>query len=404
MRIPVTFEYRQIKVSELMQYHKYDQVLTYCQRCSNYGVNHSCPDFDFDVKDYISEFTYATVIMTSIDTLRIGKNPELFEGGQFESRVLTNYTKDKEDYSGHWMSALSMKAFNEIKDWMSDRLIDAEREIDGALSLPPGSCTRCKECLKQIDKPCIKPEVLRYSLEALGFLVSDVYREVFAKELGWVQGQLPEAFNTCSVLLTKEALSMDRITRTIGHRDFVVSEVMETERLILRPFEVTDNSDLYEYLGDEVVVRYEPYSTFSWEECITEAECRSRNDSFYAVVLKETGKVIGNIYFNRVHPEHIDTYELGYVFNRHYGGKGYATEGASKIVDYAFNVLGAHRIVAHCNTENTPSWRLLERLGMRREATRVRNMFFDRDEHGQPMWFDSHQYAILAEEYLANSE
>lgn len=404
MRIPVKFDYRQIKVSELMQYHKQVQVLTYCQRCSNYGVNHSCPDFDFDVRSYVSEFNYATVVMTGIDTMKISKHPEFFEKSRFESRVLDNYTKGKEDYSGNWMSELSMKAFNEIKDWMSGRLIEAEREIGEAMSLPPGSCTRCKECLKQKGHECVKPELLRYSLEALGFLVSDIYHEVFGKELGWAQGQLPETFNTCSVLLTKEALPVDRITRIIGHKDFVAREIMETDRLVLRPFMATDTSDLYEYLGDEKVVRFEPYSTFSYEECKTEAECRSHNDSFYAVVLKTSGKVIGNVYFNKVHPEHVESYELGYVFNRHYSGKGYATEAAAKVVDYAFRILGAHRIAAYCNTENVPSWRLLERLGMRREATRLKNMFFDRDEHGQPIWFDSYQYALLAEEYLAVSD
>ena len=138
-----------------------------------------------------------------------------------------------------------------------------------------------------------------------------------------------------------------------------------SDRLIIRRFNENDWHDLYEYLSDEEVVKFEPYGTYSEDQAKEEAINRAKSDIFYAVCLKETGKVIGNLSFMK---GDFDTWELGYVFNRKYQGNGYATESSEKLVDYAFSNLGARRIIAMCSPLNTRSWKLLERLKMRREG------------------------------------
>ncbi len=174
---------------------------------------------------------------------------------------------------------------------------------------------------------------------------------------------------------------------------------METNRLILRPFTPDDWKDLYEYLSKEEVVRFEPYSVFDEESCRNEAVNRSGNEAFLAVCLKNGGKVIGNVYFQKKEPTEFLTWEIGYVFNPDYYGKGYATEAAARMLRYGFEELHAHRIVAGCNTGNAPSWRLLERLSMRREATFEKAAFFKRNKAGEALWFDSFSYAIREDEY-----
>lgn len=174
--------------------------------------------------------------------------------------------------------------------------------------------------------------------------------------------------------------------------------LLNTKRLILRYFNKNDWEDLYEYLSDAQVVRYEPYDVYTKEMAQQEAVGRANNTSFIAVCLQDSGKLIGNLYLEKVEPKKIDTYEIGYVFNRNYSGMGYATEAASNLVDYVFSNLGAHRIIAHCNTKNTASWKLLERLNFRREAERINNMFFDVAD-GKPLWFSSYQYAKLKTEH-----
>jgi len=57
-----------------------------------------------------------------------------------------------------------------------------------------------------------------------------------------------------------------------------------------------------------------------------------------------------------------------------------------------------HRVVAHCNPENTASWRLLEKIGFRREGLLRQDVFFRRDAGGEPLWADTCVYALLAPE------
>ena len=171
---------------------------------------------------------------------------------------------------------------------------------------------------------------------------------------------------------------------------------IETQRLLIRPFDPADWEDLHEYLSDEKVVRYEPYSVYTADESRLEAVRRSNDPAFWAVCLKDGGKLIGNLYLAG---QPFETWELGYVFNASYQGMGYATEAAACLLDHAFGRLGARRVTAMCNPLNTASWRLMERLGMRREGHLIQNVWFKRDERGDPIWADTYEYAILAEEW-----
>lgn len=173
-------------------------------------------------------------------------------------------------------------------------------------------------------------------------------------------------------------------------------ENITSKRMIIRNFQEDDWQDLYEYLSDEEIVKYEPYGVFSKVQAKEEAKCRSIDDSFYAVCLKETGKLIGNIYFNK---GDFDTWTLGYVFNKNYHNKGYATESIKTLIDYAFKNWKTRRIIALCNPLNTSSWKLLERLNMRREGELIKNIYFKKDINNNPIWCNTYEYAILKTEW-----
>jgi len=170
---------------------------------------------------------------------------------------------------------------------------------------------------------------------------------------------------------------------------------LKTERLIIRNFAATDGPDLYEYLSDAEVVKFEPYRPFSKEAAYAEAKRRAGDANFLAVCLRD-GKLIGNLYFAK---GEFDTWEVGYVFNRNYWGKGYATESLKAIIEFAFSNLSAHRIIARCDPQNINSWRLLERAGMQREGTSLRSVYFFTDENNNPIWKDTYEYAILKAEF-----
>ncbi len=172
--------------------------------------------------------------------------------------------------------------------------------------------------------------------------------------------------------------------------------MIETQRLIVRRFTSEDWKDLHEYLSDPKVVFYEPYEVFTENECKTEAIRRSNDDTFWAVCLKENKKLIGNIYLSM---QEFDTWELGYVFNFSYQGKGYAIESARAVVDYAIKQCAVRRITAKCNPDNEKSWRLLERLNMRREGHLKQNVYFKTDGNNHPIWQDTYEYALLSSEW-----
>lgn len=170
---------------------------------------------------------------------------------------------------------------------------------------------------------------------------------------------------------------------------------INTERLVIRRFRPDDFLGLYAYLSDEMVVKYEPYEPYTIAEAQREAEFRSNSEDFFAVTLKNS-RLIGNLYLSK---RNFDSMELGFVFASEGQGKGYATEAASALIDYAFDTLRAHRITAECNQENVRSWKLMERLGMRREGEFKQNVYFRRDSNGNPIWQDTYEYAVLENEW-----
>lgn len=88
--------------------------------------------------------------------------------------------------------------------------------------------------------------------------------------------------------------------------------------------------------------------------------------------------------------------ELGWVLDPAHTGQGYATEAIRAVIDTCFGPLGLRRVHAGCFADNEPSWRLMERLGMRREEFSRKTAL-----HRSGEWLDGLNYGILAEEWVA---
>ena len=132
----------------------------------------------------------------------------------------------------------------------------------------------------------------------------------------------------------------------------------ETERLILRRYRQEDLQDLYEYLSDQEVVEYEPYKPLTFDETKENLQWRIGTNEMIAVALKHSHKMIGNVYLGK---REFEALEIGFVFNRHYWGHGYAAESCGALIRQAF-ANGVHRIYAECDPCNMHSWKLLETL------------------------------------------
>ncbi len=183
------------------------------------------------------------------------------------------------------------------------------------------------------------------------------------------------------------AIRLDKGMIVMGDRAILA----ETDRLVLRRFQKGDLQDLYEYLSDGKVVEYEPYKPMTIEETEENLTWRIGTEEMVAVALKCSRKMIGNVYMGK---RELETLEMGYVFNRDYWGKGYAAESCQALMQQAFSN-GVHRIYAECDPQNPRSWKLLETLGFRREAHLRQNVYFWKDQDGNPIWKDTYIYAKL---------
>lgn len=96
------------------------------------------------------------------------------------------------------------------------------------------------------------------------------------------------------------------------------------------------------------------------------------------------------------------TYEIAYDFNDKYAKKGYATESCKILIKYIFTELDGRRISAGCNEGNIASWKLLERIGFRREAYCIEDVAYKQDASGNPIYVNSYFYAILKRERKFN--
>lgn len=170
---------------------------------------------------------------------------------------------------------------------------------------------------------------------------------------------------------------------------------IHTKRLYLRRVNDADWQDLYNCICDPDVTRYEPHladeQRHQWvDNCIA-------SDTFWAICLAETGEMIGNVYLGKGEQ---DNWEIGYMLSAQYQKQGYATEALGPLICRAFHIEGAHRVYAFCNPENAASWKLLERLGFRREGLIKQNVYFHQDVNGEPIWQDTLIYGVLREEWL----
>lgn len=148
--------------------------------------------------------------------------------------------------------------------------------------------------------------------------------------------------------------------------------VLETERLILRPFTLADAPDVQRLAGDRAVASTTLNIPHPYEDGMAEAWIRThpeqfaRDETVTFAITRRDGTLIGaigltiNARFRRA--------ELGYWIGVPYWGQGYCTEAARAVRDYGFETLGLHRIHATHLTRNPASGRVMVKIGMQHEG------------------------------------
>jgi ribosomal-protein-alanine N-acetyltransferase len=161
--------------------------------------------------------------------------------------------------------------------------------------------------------------------------------------------------------------------------------IVETERLILRPVQLEDATDMYEYCSDDDVIKYlwfEKHDSVEYSQYIIEKLFLNRKDvgipEAYAIVVKENNKMIGTIDVNQVHFNDVGV--IGYVINKDYWGKGIVTEALETLILVLFNYCGFYRLEINHSADNKGSGRVIEKAGFIQEG-RFRRRKKERDGH-----------------------
>jgi RimJ/RimL family protein N-acetyltransferase len=174
---------------------------------------------------------------------------------------------------------------------------------------------------------------------------------------------------------------------------------LETARLVMRQFKESDLESFLAYRNDPEVAKYQGWSVpYPREKAVSfvrdmSVAVRGQNKWLQiALELKSTTEMIGDVaFFIRKDDERQAV--IGYSLARPSWGQGYAFEAIYGLLAYLFDDLYLHRVIAECDVQNASSWKLLDRLGFRREAHLVESVFYE------GAYVSEYHYAMLRREW-----
>ncbi|WP_415327298.1 GNAT family N-acetyltransferase [Chryseobacterium sp. MMS23-Vi53] len=172
-----------------------------------------------------------------------------------------------------------------------------------------------------------------------------------------------------------------------------------TERLLLRDITIDDKQAIFDYRSDAEANKFQSWIPETLEDVESFIQRNNKEfnqpESWYQILItdKETKAVIGDIGIHFFGNENLQV-ELGITLNKFFYGKGYASEALTGVIDYLFNDLNKHRVMASIDPDNVDSMKLMERIGLRKEAHFVKSLFWKNN------WVDDVIYAVLKEEWI----
>lgn len=177
---------------------------------------------------------------------------------------------------------------------------------------------------------------------------------------------------------------------------------IETERLLIRDHIETDISSLHKFISDEKAMYYLPEiktntldeSKENLYEAVKEAQLENRTKYFFAITLKESSEYVGEIGYTVI----IDSasgkvVNLGYFILKDFWGRGFVTEAAKAVIDYAFKQGDIVKIETGCVKENFGSEKVMKKAGMIKEADLKKHVLLHSELR------DRVEYRLLKEEW-----
>lgn len=164
-----------------------DKFEGFCKQCRNYSKLWSCPPYNFSIEEYVDRYKYIYIVGVKI----------VFD----EDTLSSINTKEK-------ISSYTNETLHFMKNKIMNEMLKLEKLYPNSTSLSAGGCNLCENCSKLKNIQCIHPDLMRYSLESLGFDVGGVSNKLLNFELKWAtETRLPDYFSLIAGVMTNEEIS-----------------------------------------------------------------------------------------------------------------------------------------------------------------------------------------------------
>ena len=189
MEYAVEYRHNSLPMQAFRQrYQNREKYIAYCKECPKYDTVWSCPPLQFETDDFLARFAWVNVA-----GVKINLSPKIIKYAD---------TSEKIKYTG-W------KILSAVKMDMEEKMRGMEKILPKSISLSSGGCTICKNCTRKANQPCRWPDKMRYSLDAFGFDLSAITRDMLGIEILWCKNRLPDYFTLIHGILTVEEMPVD---------------------------------------------------------------------------------------------------------------------------------------------------------------------------------------------------
>lgn len=168
------------------RYQDREKYIVYCKECPRYNTVWSCPPLCFDADAYLEKYKWVNVIGCKILLDR-----QIIEAADTAEKI----------------KSVGWEIVSAAKSDMEHRMRKLEKDVPGSVSLSSGGCDMCPECVRKEGRPCRYPDRMRYSLDAFGFDLSAITKDMLGIEIQWCKERLPDYFTLIHGLLTVDKIS-----------------------------------------------------------------------------------------------------------------------------------------------------------------------------------------------------
>ena len=168
---------QELSLNTIAPYYHHKRFLALCKECPNYDVVWSCPPYNFKPETLLAGFSYIKIFGFKI---------------VFEDLCQSNHT----------MAIAKAKKIMEAEKRRADaKVLEMEQDLNNSQALYSGSCRLCRDCTRILERPCRHLDLMRYSLESLGYDVEAIAKDILNLPLLWYKNRLPPYMVLITALL-----------------------------------------------------------------------------------------------------------------------------------------------------------------------------------------------------------